>query len=238
MGQTLKRFLGQTAASQTTGPLPFDSQCPNLAIPKKNWKGSPLLYFLWRKKNWKGVSWKWIRWNILHMSKSKIIMWPSLTCYSLDSNGIIWLGTIWLTIHLCSSTNMKSELKLKKKLKNILSVRFFYRQKVKDSTALRVYPPKIWPGLRPLRKVSMFSMDLSAGSITRMDPPNKFAEKEEDEIFYTCENRRSSSDQVWLAIVWIETALSDLVPFDLPSICVLPPIWHLNSSWKKSWKKF
>ena len=32
---------------------------------------------------------------------------------------------------------MTSELKLKKKLK--LSVRFFYRQKVKDSTALRVY---------------------------------------------------------------------------------------------------
>ena len=86
---------------------------------------------------------------------------------------------------------------------------------------------------------SMLSMDLSAGSITRMDPPNKFAEKEEDEIFYTCENRRSSSDQVWLAIVWIETALSELVPFDLPSIiCVLSTIWHLNSSWKKSWKKF
>ena len=31
---------------------------------------------------------------------------------------------------------------------------------------------------------SMLSMDLSAGSITRMDPPNKFAEKEEDEILH------------------------------------------------------
>ena len=52
MGQTLKRFLGQTAASQTTGPLPFYSQCPNLAIPKKKLKGVPpfvLLYFFEKK---------------------------------------------------------------------------------------------------------------------------------------------------------------------------------------------
>ena len=118
MGQTLKRFLGQTAASQTTGPLPFYSQCPNLAIPKKKFKEGPPFVLFW-KKNWKGVSWKGIRWNILHMWKSMIIIWPSLT--------------------------------------------------------------------------SFFS---------------------------------------------IQTGLSDLVPFELPSICVLPPIWHLNSSWKKKGIKF
>ena len=40
-GQTLKRFLGRTAPFQTIGPLPFYSQCPNLAIQKIK----ALLYF-------------------------------------------------------------------------------------------------------------------------------------------------------------------------------------------------
>ena len=60
------------------------------------------------------------------MWKSMIIIWPSLTSYFHDWNEIIRIGTIWLTIHLCSSNNMTSELKLKKKIEKISICQIFF----------------------------------------------------------------------------------------------------------------